>query len=343
MASSVSAGRNQNSPQNKTDRARSSRRADDRTGAPFTQGEVGSNYVVFKEIKSNQTDVGTIALGNNPYRIDALVQAASNGSITGGTLSLPAGSSATSPQTLALQNDGVINDGTYAFQDTFVDQPTLDSNYADGTYGLQITGASATTYNASLSVTGEIYPSLTPTITNTNWSGGSLVVNPDASFTVTWGAFTGSTASDRIGLGIGRIGDATATFHVLPATATSYTIPASYFQPNQSYRIHVIFLKVAATDTTDIPNSTGFAGYARETRILIQTMLFKIVPTRSATNTIHLQCIGVPNAVNRIESSPNLSPNSFTTLTSITADGGGAFSFDDTNAGTKKFYRIAYP
>jgi hypothetical protein len=236
-------------------------------------GEVGADYVVFKNVRSIQTNVGTFGdPGATPYRFDVLVQAASNGSITGGTVSLPAGSSATSPQTLALQNDGVINDGTYAFQQTFADQPTLDSNYADGTYGLQITGTSTTVYNApNLTLTGGVYPSLTPTITNTNWIDGNLVVDPTASFTVTWGAFTGGTASDRIGVGIGRIQDATATFLVLPSSATSQTFPASYFQPDQTYRIHIIFLKVTATDTTDIPGSTGFAGYGMETRFTIQT------------------------------------------------------------------------
>jgi hypothetical protein len=306
------------------------------------QGEVGPNYTVFKEIKSNQTDVGTIALGSNPYRMEALVQSTSNGSIAGGTLSLPAGSSATSPQTLVLQSNPQ-NDGTYGFQQTFASQATLNSNYADGTYGLQITGASSTIYNASLSVTGGVYPSLTPTITNTNWNGGGLVVDPTTSFTLKWGAFTGSTASDRIGLGIGRMQDSTVSFQVLPASATSVTFPANYFQSNQTYSVHVIFLKVATTDTADIPGSTGFGGFGTETKFDIQPVVFQIAVTHPAANTSHLQCIGVPSVVNRIESSPDLSPNSFTPLTSMLADGSGVFSFDDNSAGTKKYYRIAYP
>jgi len=186
-------------------------------------------------------------------------------------LSLPAGSSATSPKPLSLQNDGTINDGTYAFRDAFADQPALNSNYADGTYVLQLTGASSATYNASLSVTGEVYPSLTPTITNTNWIAGSLAVDATASFTINWGDFTGSTASDRIGIGIGRIQDQTATFQVLSSTATSFTFPANFFQPDSSYIITIVFLKVTATDTTDISGSTGFAGYGRSTRFTIQT------------------------------------------------------------------------
>jgi hypothetical protein len=65
--------------------------------------------------------------------------------------------------------------------------------------------------------------------------------------------------------------------------------------------------------------------------------------THPAANTIHLECSGVPNVLNRIESSPDLSPGSFTTLASVMADANGAFQYDDTNAGTKKFYRLAYP
>jgi hypothetical protein len=65
--------------------------------------------------------------------------------------------------------------------------------------------------------------------------------------------------------------------------------------------------------------------------------------THPASNTIHLQCLGVPNAVNRIEFSPDLSPNSFATLTSVSADAAGAFQYDDTNVGATKFYRLAYP
>jgi hypothetical protein len=65
--------------------------------------------------------------------------------------------------------------------------------------------------------------------------------------------------------------------------------------------------------------------------------------THPATNTIHLNCVGAPSAINRIEWSANLGPGSFNTLGSVMANGSGAFQFDDMNAGTKKFYRVAYP
>ncbi len=65
--------------------------------------------------------------------------------------------------------------------------------------------------------------------------------------------------------------------------------------------------------------------------------------TQLANQDMLLQCQGVPNSVNRIEASPDLSANSFETIGSVTPDASGAFSFEDTNPGTQRFYRIAFP
>lgn len=65
--------------------------------------------------------------------------------------------------------------------------------------------------------------------------------------------------------------------------------------------------------------------------------------TRVGSAAFRLRCLGVPNVVNRIEWSSDLSPNSFTTLISAMADNAGTFQYDDTSAGTQKFYRVAYP
>ncbi len=66
--------------------------------------------------------------------------------------------------------------------------------------------------------------------------------------------------------------------------------------------------------------------------------------TRAAAHTIHLQGRGVPSSLHSLQSSASLSAGSFTTLTSLTPDASGAFTFDDSNAtATKKFYRLKYP
>ncbi|MFL6531530.1 MAG: CHRD domain-containing protein [Chthoniobacterales bacterium] len=65
--------------------------------------------------------------------------------------------------------------------------------------------------------------------------------------------------------------------------------------------------------------------------------------SRLGGNTIHLECLGRPELMNRIESSPDLQDAHFTTLATIMAEEDGTFEFNDTNAGTKKFYRVKFP
>ena len=59
---------------------------------------------------------------------------------------------------------------------------------------------------------------------------------------------------------------------------------------------------------------------------------------------ILLQCLGIPDQLNTIETSPDLL-TPFTPLGSVMADVTGVFQFEDTNAGSfaKRFYRLAYP
>jgi probable HAF family extracellular repeat protein len=65
--------------------------------------------------------------------------------------------------------------------------------------------------------------------------------------------------------------------------------------------------------------------------------------THLANGDFRLLCQGVPNVANRIEASPDLTPNSFSTLDSITADATGAFQYDDVKPAMERFFRIAYP
>jgi hypothetical protein len=236
-----------------------------------TAAQEVSIYGMFKSVKSSQTDVGTFSTVTNPNRFTAFVVPTSNGSVTAASVTLPSGSAATSPQALSNANDGT---GNFTFQNKFADQATLDSNYADGTYHMQITGASSTVYTANnLVLTGGVYPSTTPTITNTNWSNGSLQVDPSASFTLNWGAFSGAAGTDRIVLTLQNTTTGqSAFFQFLPSSATSQTFGANFFQPNQTYQGSLDFLKVTSFDTADISEAVGIAAYARETGFNIQTV-----------------------------------------------------------------------
>lgn len=84
-------------------------------------------------------------------------------------------------------------------------------------------------------------------------------------------------------------------------------------------------------------------GSVYQTLIEEYTLLKILSITRITNSDVRLQCFGVANAINRIEASPDLSPGSFSTLSSIAVDSTGAFQFDDGLPGTKRFYRLAYP
>jgi hypothetical protein len=66
---------------------------------------------------------------------------------------------------------------------------------------------------------------------------------------------------------------------------------------------------------------------------------------RLANNHKLVNCIGIPNQVNNLQSSPDLNPPNFATVSPPppAADANGAFQYDDANAGSTRFYRLAFP
>jgi cyclophilin family peptidyl-prolyl cis-trans isomerase len=63
--------------------------------------------------------------------------------------------------------------------------------------------------------------------------------------------------------------------------------------------------------------------------------------SRPSPNLTHLQGRGVPGVSYRIEASATPAAATFTLLTTVTADSSGNISYDDTNPGQGKFYRLA--
>ncbi len=97
---------------------------------------------------------------------------------------------------------------------------------------------------------------------------------------------------------------------------------------------------------TSLDSGTTFRRFAIAEAFRIDAIPVKIVSVaQEANNAIILQCRGVPNAVNRIEGTPDPNPNSFSTVSSIAVDTTGIFQYQDTNPDnlSVRFYRIAYP
>jgi hypothetical protein len=95
---------------------------------------------------------------------------------------------------------------------------------------------------------------------------------------------------------------------------------------------------------------TGLAGSLFNLIDVSQGYVFDPAPlqitsiTHLANGHILLQCLGIPDQLNTIQTSPDLT-TAFTNLTSVMADVTGAFQFEDVDAAsfTKRFYRLSYP
>ncbi len=108
-------------------------------------------------------------------------------------------------------------------------------------------------------------------------------------------------------------------------------------------RVAVLGLALQASSRTLRAATHGRGMWDLDVSAIAPLALKVVSATHPASHTFHLQCVGVPNAVNRIESSTSPNSASFATLTSVMTNSSGNFQYDDTNAGTKKFYRLAYP
>ncbi|MEY2439688.1 MAG: hypothetical protein QOI34_1073 [Verrucomicrobiota bacterium] len=100
-------------------------------------------------------------------------------------------------------------------------------------------------------------------------------------------------------------------------------------------------------DQLPLQNYTPGPGNTFHNSNLIHPIWIKVIPqilaiTHPAANTVHLQGQGVANTVYKVQTSLSLAAG-FTTSVNVTADAMGNILYDDTSAGSKKFYRLAIP
>lgn len=236
--------------------------------AVLAANDVGSFYVTFKAQRYSQTDATTVALnGTNPYRFTSRVSQASGGSLTGGTITPPNTGSVTTPQPYAAANDGT---GAIQVEQKFSTLSALNAAFGDGQYTIAVNGGSGT-YNSQLTLTGETYPSEIPKLSNTNFNNGALLIDPRKPFTVTWNSFAEATAQDAVIFTLSDANNQNVMLQILPGSATSQLIPANTLQPISGYSLTLYFFKVDNTNTTSIPGSTGYGGYAVSTKVSLST------------------------------------------------------------------------
>jgi hypothetical protein len=139
----------------------------------------------------------------------------------------------------------------------------------------------------------------------------------------------GAQTASGTGVGAGTYFISNVTFSIDPSST-----PGTYIIENTTTQ----------AKTSVISDDLGHIFAIPHASYTVTIVPFAITAISQLDNQhILLQCEGVPNAANHIQASPDLSPNSFQTIESVTPDATGAFSFEDTNPGTFRFYRLAYP
>jgi uncharacterized delta-60 repeat protein len=231
-------------------------------------------YQVGKEHKFAQTSAAPSNEAVNPWQFTAQIFP---------TFGTSAGTSSVQFPTLTLPNTTVTpfpyntSNNTWRIRQSFPDKASFDAAFPNGSYtfSMPTVTAPASTFNVSLGVMPDSYPTTAPSLTNASWSAGALVVNSTQPFTFTWNSFSGALPGAFITLSINGIPD-----QQLAATATSFTLSPNSLPPNQligSAKLN--FVNPTAIDTTSVPGVTGLGGYLSSDIFDIQTVSQSAIET----------------------------------------------------------------
>jgi hypothetical protein len=176
----------------------------------------------------------------------------------------------------------------FQIQSLFIDQPSLDTVFTNGTYQMTIVTTNDGTLTPALDLTGDDYPN-PPQVLNFD---AAQVIETSTNFVFVWGSFTNGTTNDAISFEIddGSGNTITNTPDIgqpgqLDGTVTNFTIAAGMLTAGTTNTGHLEFIKVTASDTNSVPGALGITGYFAETQfsIMVNTTVcvFAISPTNA--------------------------------------------------------------
>ncbi|QYM79559.1 immunoglobulin domain-containing protein [Horticoccus luteus] len=221
----------------------------------------GGPYMIQKVQTFTQTSgAGAVADLGQPYsfRANSLVES---------NLHLPDGST----QTLVLQDEGG-GEVSYGLHLDFANQAALDAAYPNGIYTITGTGIPTLSFN----LTGNLYPTATPQITNGTWSnGGLLVINPNTSTTLNLSNFSTyatagvaghmslSLGGNNVDLSQDILTQAAFDIDVSATPFTSVTVPAGSLTEGRIYNLQLDFDTATTFDLMTMPDSGVIALYEK--------------------------------------------------------------------------------
>ena len=223
-----------------------------------------SPYLVSKSETFVQTTASSVLpQASGPFQFSAQAPQVTSSA----TLTLPGATTLDLPYS--------VNDQQFEASQNFADQTSMDKAFPDGSYSITEQGMSA----VALSLTGDLYPTVVPQITNGTWNNaGLLVINPNVDYTVDFNTFTGYDTTGAAGLiffqvnGInnGGINVSEATFSGFGPTPsdtpiTSYIIPAGTLTAGGNYQLQLEYSTVSALD----PATMAVTIYEYQTNVAI--------------------------------------------------------------------------
>lgn len=227
-------------------------------GGNIASGQNVAGFLIAKSQNFRQTSsAAPVADAAAPFQFVSVVFRGA-AMLTGGSLTF---TGTASPRTYSLDPSGSLS-----ILDTFATQAQMDAAYGNGNYTVNM-NTTAGNYSRSITLLGFLgYPTLPQlTVPANNWQAGSLLVDVTQDYTFTWNSFANATAVDFIQLAI-----AGSTVVVqLPASQTSYTVPAGTLLSNVNYSGTLGFVRVAGATTggTDVGNGVA---------VLVRTNTFSI-------------------------------------------------------------------
>ncbi len=177
----------------------------------------------------------------------------------------------------------------FKFESLFIDQPSLDAVFTNGTYLMTIGTVDDGTPTPSLDISGDAYPN-PPQILNFD---AAQVIDTSTNFVFTWGSFTNGTTNDAVSFEIDDVSGNAITNTPgfgepgqLDGTVTNFMVPAGLLTAGTTNTGHLGFIKVIATDTNSVPGALGVTGYFAQTQFSIMVNTTVCVFAISPTNVI---------------------------------------------------------
>lgn len=226
----------------------------------------GGPYMVQKVQVFTQTSAaGAVADPLQPFVFSSNALVASVLHLPGGSIQTP----------VARSSDGGTS---YEIQTYFTSRAALDAAYPNGTYTMTGTGIPTLTFN----LTGDLYPTAVPQITNGTWSaGGLLVINPSVSTTLNLSNFSTYGSAGVAGhMGISIDGNnanvsqdiLTQAAFGIPVSSTPFTsvpIPAGSLTEGGLYNLQLDFDTATAFDLATVPSSGVIAIYENHLKVWV--------------------------------------------------------------------------